>query len=130
MLQGAVLLLALLIAFNSTAVSMDERARENATMFAFGLPVRRVLGVAVTESLVIGVLGTAIGLVAGRLLLEWLVRVLLPGTLPDIGIIAYLAPRTTATAAALGIVAVALAPLLTLRRLRRMDIPSTLRVVE
>jgi putative ABC transport system permease protein len=33
-------------------------------------------------------------------------------------------------AAAVGIAAVALAPLLTARRLRRMDVPSTLRVVE
>jgi hypothetical protein len=30
----------------------------------------------------------------------------------------------------LGVVAVALAPLLTIRRMRRMDIPATLRVVE
>ena len=32
--------------------------------------------------------------------------------------------------AMLGIVAVGLAPLLTVRRLRRMDVPATLRVVE
>jgi putative ABC transport system permease protein len=30
----------------------------------------------------------------------------------------------------LGVLAVAIAPLLTVRRLRRMDIPGTLRVVE
>ncbi len=42
-IEGAVLLLALLIAFNSTAINMDERARENATMFAYGLPTGRVL---------------------------------------------------------------------------------------
>jgi len=30
----------------------------------------------------------------------------------------------------LGVLAVALAPILTLRKLRRMDIPSTLRVIE
>jgi len=35
-----------------------------------------------------------------------------------------------ATAVAVGIGAVALAPVLTARRLRRMDIPATLRVVE
>ncbi len=81
------LLLALLIAFNSTAINMDERARENATMFAFGLPAGRVLLVSVVESLLIGVLGTIVGVVAGRLLLEWLLRVLLPSTLPDIGMV-------------------------------------------
>jgi putative ABC transport system permease protein len=37
---------------------------------------------------------------------------------------------TVLTAVVLGVVAVALAPLLTVRRLRRMDIPGTLRVVE
>jgi len=39
-------------------------------------------------------------------------------------------PGTVLAAAALGVVAVAAAPLLTIRRLRRMDIPSTLRTVE
>lgn len=129
-IEVAVLLLALLIAFNSTAINMDERARENATMFAFGLPTWRVMGVAVTESLLVGLLGTVIGIVSGRLLLEWLIRVLLPQTLPDLGIEPFLSASTVATALALGVVAVAVAPLLTLRRLRRMDIPSTLRVME
>jgi putative ABC transport system permease protein len=41
-----------------------------------------------------------------------------------------LAPASVATAATLGIVVVALAPLLSARRLRRMDVPATLRVVE
>jgi hypothetical protein len=40
------------------------------------------------------------------------------------------APGTIATAAVLGIVAVGLAPLLGARRLRHLDIPSTLRVAE
>ncbi len=55
-IEGAVLLLALCIAFNSTAINMDERARENATMFAYGLPAGRVLLVSVVESLIIGLL--------------------------------------------------------------------------
>ena len=129
-IEGAVLLMALLIAFNATSINMDERARENATLFAFGLPVGRVVLVAVTESLVIGLLGTVTGVLAGRALLEWLMRVIVPDTLPDIGVVAYLAPATVATALVLGVLAVAVAPLLTVRRLRRMDIPSTLRVVE
>lgn len=129
-IEGAVLLMALLIAFNATSINMDERARENATLFAFGLPVHRVALVAVTESLVIGVLGTVGGIVAGRLLLEWLMRAIVPDTLPDIGVVTYLAPATVVTALVLGVLAVAVAPLLTVRRLRRMDIPSTLRVVE
>jgi putative ABC transport system permease protein len=129
-IEGAVLLLALLIAFNSTAINMDERARENATMFAYGLPAGRVLLVSVVESLIIGVLGTIVGVVAGRLLLEWLLRVLLPSTFPDIGMVIALSTSTLLTAVLFGVVAVAVAPVLTLRRLRRMDIPSTLRVME
>ena len=36
---GFAVALALLIAFNSTSISADERARENATMLAFGVPM-------------------------------------------------------------------------------------------
>ena len=129
-IEAAVLLLALLIAFNSTAINMDERARENATMFAYGLPAGRVLLVSVVESLIIGVLGTIVGIAAGRLLLEWLLRVLLPSTFPDIGMVIALSADTLVTAVLFGAVAVAAAPVLTFRRLRRMDIPSTLRVME
>jgi len=38
----AVLALAFLIAYNSTSINIDERAREIATLFAFGLPIRTV----------------------------------------------------------------------------------------
>jgi putative ABC transport system permease protein len=128
--RGAVLLLALLIAFNSSSISADERARDHATMFAFGLPVRSVLGAAVVESFIVGVLGTALGVLFGIGLLNWLVRVLLPGTLPDLALEVEVALSTFVTAGILGVLVVSLAPLLTLRKLRRMDIPSTLRVVE
>jgi putative ABC transport system permease protein len=129
-IRAAVLLLTLLIAFNATAINLDERSRENATLFAFGLPVGRVLGMAVVESLLVGVAGTILGVLGGRLVLEWLTTVLLPESFPEIGVQAILSGPTIVTAVALGVVAVALAPVLTLRRLRRMDIPSTLRVVE
>jgi putative ABC transport system permease protein len=128
--RAAVLLLALLIGFNSSSIGADERAREYATMFAFGLPTRTVLLLSVIESFVIGVLATVAGIAFGLALLSWLVRVLLPTTLPDLGITIDVAGSTYLTAAVLGILAVSLAPLLTYRKLRRMDIPSTLRVVE
>ncbi len=128
--RGAVLLLALLIAFNSSSISADERARDHATMFAFGLPTRAVLAVSVAESFLVGVLGTAIGVTSGLVLLRWLITVLLPGTMPELTIDVEVTTATLATAGILGIVAVSLAPLLTLRKLRHMDISSTLRVVE
>jgi putative ABC transport system permease protein len=129
-IEGIVLLLALLIAFNSASINADERRRDHATMFAFGLPVRRVLAMAVVESACIGLLGTALGIAGGRLLLHWLINSLFASTAPDLGITVALAPRTLLIAAALGMIAVAVAPLLGARRIRNMDIPSTLRVVE
>jgi putative ABC transport system permease protein len=128
--QVAVLVLALLIAFNSTSINVDERRREHATMFAFGLPVRSVVRVAVIESIVTGLLGTMIGIVAGRILVGWLTTELFADSVPDIGITPQIAPDTIVVALVLGVAAVTLAPLLTIRRLRRMDIPSTLRVME
>lgn len=128
--RGAVLLLALLIAFNSTSISADERAREHATMLAFGVRPRTVLLTEMGESLIIGVLATILGIGLGRLIITWLVRVLLPSTMPDLTVLIDVAPTTYLTAAMMGVVAVATAPLLTVRKLRRMDIPSTLRVVE
>lgn len=128
--QVVVLVLALLIAFNSTSINVDERAREHATMFAFGLPLRTVVRSSVMEAALTGALGTVIGVVAGRLLLGFLVRVLIPQTFPDLGIVVEVAGSTLGTAVALGVVAVALAPLLTVPKLARMDLPATLRVVE
>jgi putative ABC transport system permease protein len=42
-LQVFIVVLALLIAYNAASINADERARERATLFAFGLPLRRVL---------------------------------------------------------------------------------------
>ena len=51
-------------------------------------------------------------------------------TMPEFGIRAAIAPGTFVATVLLGVLAVALAPLLTVRRLRRMDVPATLRVLE
>lgn len=99
-------------------------------MLAFGLPTRTVLGMATTEALVIGVLATALGIVGGYLLLSWMAATTIAKTLPDIGLIAALAGGTVLWAFVLGVITVSLAPLLTTRRLCRLDIPATLRVVE
>ena len=122
--------LVLLIAFNATAISSDERAREYATMFAYGLPVRTVLRMAVIESLIIGLLATAAGIGLGMLILSWVVDVSLEEVLPELGIVGSLSFGTLVLAAVAGAGAMATAPLLTIRRLRRMDVPATLRVIE
>jgi len=127
---GVALLLVLLIAFNTASIGTDERSREHATMMGFGLPARTVLGMTATESVLVGVLGTVAGVAAGYGLLAWLTATTIASVMPEIGVTAALSAGTVAAAVLLGTAAVAAAPLFTLRRLRRIDIPATLRVAE
>ena len=128
--QVVVLAITLLIAFNTTTISGEERAREQATMLAFGVPARRVLGQSVVESAIVGVLATAVGIAAGIGVLSWVLGTLSREVFPELGVGITISTGTLVTAILVGVVAVAAAPLLGARRLRRMDIPSTLRVVE
>ena len=129
-LEAFILLLALLIAYNATSINADERARERATMFAFGLPRRRVVLMEVVEGLIYGVIGTVVGIAAGTVLVRWVVTSVVASTMPEMGMEAVVSGATILTAIVMGVVAVAVAPLLTVRKLRRMDVPGTLRVVE
>jgi putative ABC transport system permease protein len=129
-LELFILLLALLIAYNATSINADERAKERATLFAFGLSPRRVVMFEVVEGLVTGLLGAALGIAAGSMVVRWVVTSVAASTMPDMGLDTAVSPATIATALVLGVLAVATAPLLTVRRLRRMNIPGTLRIVE
>jgi putative ABC transport system permease protein len=124
------LLLALLIAFNTTSISMDERRREHATMLAFGLPVHAILGLSVLETALVGLIGTAAGLAGGYQVLRWVATTSIPKVMPELGVTATLSTTTVLLALLLGVGTVAAAPLLTIRRLRRLDVPSALRLVE
>jgi len=68
--------------------------------------------------------------VGGYLLLKWLLVTTLPDTMPEVGMDIVVSPVTLATAVVLGVMAVAVAPLLSYRKLRRMDLTSALRVME
>jgi putative ABC transport system permease protein len=68
--------------------------------------------------------------VGGRALLEWIVARQIPDILPEIAVTAHLSGATLGTTVALGVLAVTCAPVLTTRRLRRMDVPAALRVGE
>jgi putative ABC transport system permease protein len=125
-----VFLLTALIAFNAVTIGVEERAREQATMFAFGVPRRVVVAGLAVEGVVLGVVGTALGMVGGRALLAWIVARQIPDILPEVAVTAHLTGATLATTAVLGVGAVAAAPLLVIRRLGRMDVPSALRVGE
>jgi hypothetical protein len=84
----------------------------------------------VTENILLGVLGTTIGLVAGLGVLRWMTSVLLADTMPEMGLDVAVRAATMVTVLLLGVVAVAAAPLPSVRRLQSMDLPRTLRVVE
>lgn len=128
--QVAVLILALTIAFNTSRITLDERAREHATMFAFGVPVHTVLAKITAENVLVGLFGAAIGVGGGWLMTAWMVNELLPQTAPDIGLVPHLGTGSIIAAFVIGVVAVGIAPLFLVRRLSRMDLPSTLRLVE
>jgi putative ABC transport system permease protein len=128
--EFAMLLIALLIAFNSASIGIDERAREHATMFAFGIPVGTVMRLAVFENLLVGLLSTAGGLLGGWLLLQGIITTRIRDTMPDIYIQPVVSNATLAIAIFLGVFMVAAAPLLIWRRLISLNIPATLKVVE
>ncbi|MCQ3928836.1 MAG: hypothetical protein DPW16_00125 [Chloroflexi bacterium] len=130
MIQGVVVLLAFLIAFNSTTINVDERMREIATMFAFGLRIRTVTRMQVVENIVTGLFGTILGVVFGYMVIVWMMESQIKDMVPDIQFNVYIASGTLLTAAVLGILVVGLTPLLSIRKMLRMDIPSTLRVME
>jgi putative ABC transport system permease protein len=130
MVELFALALALLIALNSASIALEERAREQATMFAFGVRVRTVLRMLTTESVITGLLGSLAGIGGGLLAVSWLVHTLTTDTLPDLGVPVVITPVSVATTLVLGVIAVGIAPTLTARRLLRMDVPATLRVLE
>ena len=128
--QIIVLFMAFLIAFNSTSINVDERVREISTMFAFGLPIRTVTRMQVLENLIVGVLGTVVGVIVGWYVLNAVLAARVEDQLADFKFVVVISPETLAISILLGILVVALTPLLSIRRMARMDIPSTLRVME
>jgi putative ABC transport system permease protein len=129
-LEGFGLVLALLISLNSATLTMEERRREQATMFAFGLPVRTVLRTIVVETFLMAVLGTLLGIGAGYVALRWLLSMFTTNTFPELGLVPTITPGSLLVIVILGVGVATLAPVLAVRRLLRTDIPSTLRVLE
>ena len=124
------MIMALLIAYNAAAINAEERTRETATMFAYGIRPGLVIWGNVLEALLIGVLATMLGVAAGYAILRWIIDASMRSTMPDLGIVISISATTYCLAAVAGILSVSAAPLLTLKRLRRTDVPSALRVVE
>lgn len=129
-IEGATLLLVVLVAFNATSINIEERRREHATMLAFGMPLRTVLRTMLVENLLLGLIGGGLGIGLGELLVQWLLKVSLPQTMPEISVSLSVNAGSAVFAFVAAVAAVTLSPLLSLRSLHRIDIPSTLRVVE
>lgn len=128
--QSVVILLAFLIAYNATSINMDDRIREIATMFAFGLRPRTVLWIQMGENLLLGLMGTAVGLALGWPLLQRFMIARMESQYENIGLIIALAPATLLLIVLLSAGVMALTPLVNYRRLQRINIPNTLRVME
>jgi putative ABC transport system permease protein len=125
-----VLGLALVIAFNTASINVEERARDHATMFAYGVGVSKVVLNLAVEGLILGVSATVIGAALGTALLLWIIHSLVPNSYPELGIVFAVAPAQLAMLLALAIAVITFAPVLNVRKLRRMNIPDTLRVQE
>ena len=129
-LQVIVLIMAFLVALNTTRSNMEERRRDLATMFAFGTRVRTVIRMAMMENLITGILGTVVGVGMGWLMLNTMLLAQFERDAPDLDTILSVSLGTYGWAVLIGVVVVALTPIFAIRRLTQMDIPSTLRVVE
>src|SRR5262249_31365436 len=123
------MIMALLIAYNSAAINAEERTREHATMFAYGICAARLIRGNLAEAFIPAALATVVGFAAGYGILRWIIGVSMRNTMPDLGTLISISAATFGLAALAGIVVVPLAPVLTLKRLRHTDIPSALRVV-
>jgi putative ABC transport system permease protein len=106
---GIALFVGSFVIFNTLSVTVAQRTREFATLRTLGASRRQVLGSVVVEGLVIGVLASLIGLVAGLGLAKGLQSLFAAtGTqLPNAGIV--FATRTVIVSLAAGIIVTLLA---------------------
>ena len=125
-----VIFLVMLIAFNTANINVDERSRDHATMFAYGIPVRRVIANLSLEGLLLGAAAVLLGGLFGYALLLWMALVLMPTAIPEVGMIVSVRWWEMGASFVLALAAIALAPVLPGRKLKKMFIPGQLRVME
>ncbi len=125
-----VIFLVMLIAFNTANINVDERSRDHATMFAYGIPVRRVIANLSVEGLLLGVVAVVLGGLFGYALLLWMALFQMPTAVPDVGMIVSVRWWEMAASFVVALAAIALAPLFPGRKLKKMFIPGQLRVME
>ncbi|MCY3609490.1 MAG: ABC transporter permease [Acidimicrobiaceae bacterium] len=125
-----VVFLVMLIAFNTANINVDERSRDHATMFAYGIPVRRVIANLSLEGLLLGVVALVLGGLFGYALLLWLALFQMSIAVPDVGMIVSVRWWEMAASFVVALAAIALAPVFPGRKLKKMFIPGQLRVME
>jgi putative ABC transport system permease protein len=92
--------------------------------------IKTVVALTVIEAALLGVLGTTLGILCGYGILNWMTNATIPAVTPELGVSATLSNMNIQVTLLLGIGVVAVAPLLSIRRLRRLDVSSALRLVE
>jgi putative ABC transport system permease protein len=129
-LNAIVFVIAFLLAFNTTSINVDERVREIATMFAFGLPVRTATFMQMLENFIIGIGSIILGSILGWWVLQQMLIARLEEQLADLQMLVSVSPQTVVSIIVIGLLAVTITPIFSIRKMRRMDIPSQLRVME
>jgi ABC-type antimicrobial peptide transport system permease subunit len=92
--------------------------------------VRTAIRMAVIENLITGIMGTALGIGLGWLMLSTTLLTMFERDAPDLSTTMSVSRATYGWAVLIGVIVVAVTPVFLTRRLTKMDIPSTLRVVE
>ncbi len=129
-IQYVVFILAFLLVYNTTTVNIDERTRELATMGAFGTPIRTSSWILMLESMILGILGTGIGFFFFSPFVVDVLEARVDEAMNEIWLTAFLYPESIMITILIGVVLVTLTPLLSIRKLMKMDLPSALRVIE
>ncbi len=124
------LLIAFLIAYNSTSINIDDRKREVATMFAYGVGIRKVVFSEIGENLILGLIGTVTGGFLGWWVLKQMMLTRMETMIEEMELLINISPFSIIAAVVLGVVLVSITPIINARKLKRIDIPSTLRVIE
>ena len=131
-LRLIILLMVLLSVANSVNMTLFERTREFGTLLALGDRPGRVFALIITESLLLGLFGAALGMTLGGVAAWAISAIGIPMPPPpnaNIGYTAYirLFPLDVASAGAVGFVATCLAAVLPARRVSRMNVVDALR---
>ena len=122
----------LLSVANSVNMTLFERTREFGTMLALGDRAGKVFQLIMTESLLLGLLGAAVGMSLGCIA-AWIISAIgIPMPPPpnaNIGYTAFirLVPLEVLTAGGIGFVATCLAAVMPARRVSRMQVVDALR---